>query len=568
MRFVLLGVLLALVVSPSSLRAEALDPFEGLNAIETGASSASAGIDPASLPSWDALAPSSRAVAELRTVLDDAGFEGLNPATRSSYAELPAAAQARMVAALRSGAGRLAVDPGATGDARTFARDVAGALEGVGTTEGDLAAAFPAVLVWLDGFPGAELPDAEAATGDEMPSGGFLSRLIGATQRQLAEHTAKILAKLTPPSRGVVSSREHPSKDPFTFPRDHGAHPSVCEWWYWNGHFGTTPGSPSYGFELCFFKALEGVFVCHVAVTDEAGQTFEYQRFYSLPIDGRAKKGGLDLRCRMRDLAITRPDLVSWAKGLDASATNDHAHAVHGEVGSYVFDFDLASTGKAPLPINGDGIIDMPEGGDSWYYSLTRLALTGTLKVKGADGKLVTKKVTGQAWMDHQWGQFIVLKRGWDWYSFQMEDGSEYNLFAMRKDLSLLGRYGVPSAATFGNSVDARGVRRAIGGLATPHHVEVRPLEFWKGRTGIYATSWEVVVRPWNESFLVRARVKDQEVGAKAPDPLPTYWEGSCDVWRRDADGTLVRGLAYIEHMPYPTSLKVQKPLGDWSGVR
>jgi len=387
-------------------------------------------------------------------------------------------------------------------------------------------------------------------------------------QKFLAEQARRILQRLKPPAHRATTSRVHATDDPFTFPHDHGAHRSVCEWWYWNGHFTTDDGARSYGFELCFFKALEGVKVCHVALTDETNQTFEYERFYCLPIDGRAARGKLDLRFRKRDLVICRRDPVCWASGHDASSANKHAHVIHGEVGNITFEFDLASMGKAPLPINGDGIIDMPEGGNSWYYSLTKLNLKGTLTLADSDGSEVSSAVSGQAWMDHQWGKFYVLRRGWDWFSFQMDDDSEYNLFAMRRGISARVRYGVPSAETYANTIDANECHRHVGGLATPHNVEVRPLVLWQGKTGRFATCWEVIVHPWGESFLVRARVDDQEVGSGPLDPLATYWEGSCDVWRRNANGELVRGLAYIEHMPYPDEFEAVSPLGDWSDAR
>jgi len=403
-----------------------------------------------------------------------------------------------------------------------------------------------------------EKPRDEALKEDPMADDQ--DALAARAQRQLERHRLG--------TSGSTAGRVHRQTDPFTFPKDHGGHASVCEWWYWNGHFGTAAGRPTYGFELCFFKALEGVLVCHVAVTDVANQQFHYDRYFCTLLDGRIKRDQLDMRFRRRDLKLLQRDRVNWAKGVDAAAANRHAHVIHGEVGPAVFEFQLAlADGKVPLPINGDGIIDMPEGGDSWYYSLTRLALQGSFQCKGPDGTTTKQQVVGQAWMDHQWGQFYVLHQGWDWYSFQMDDGSEYNLFAMRRNVSPMVRYGEPSAQTFANAVDARGRRRHAGGLATPHHVEVRPLEFWKGRTGTFAAQWEVVVHPWNERFLVRARAKNQEVGAKIPDPLPTYWEGGCDVWRRNADGSLTRGLSYVEHMPYPSSFKVMQPTGDWSDI-
>ena len=42
-------------------------------------------------------------------------------------------------------------------------------------------------------------------------------------------------------------------------------------------------------------------------------------------------------------------------------------------------------------------------------------------------------QVTGQAWFDHQWGNFISLAGfGWDWFSIQLDNRTEYMLYVIR----------------------------------------------------------------------------------------------------------------------------------------
>src|SRR5260370_29038602 len=42
-------------------------------------------------------------------------------------------------------------------------------------------------------------------------------------------------------------------------------------------------------------------------------------------------------------------------------------------------------------------------------------------------------QVTGEAWMDHQWGNFLTLGgAGWDWFSMQMNDTTEMMLYLIR----------------------------------------------------------------------------------------------------------------------------------------
>ena len=47
------------------------------------------------------------------------------------------------------------------------------------------------------------------------------------------------------------------------------------------------------------------------------------------------------------------------------------------------------------------------------------MRVSGTL---GGDGG-PPMQVAGQAWMDHQWGNFVVAGGGgWDWFSLQLDD--------------------------------------------------------------------------------------------------------------------------------------------------
>ena len=48
------------------------------------------------------------------------------------------------------------------------------------------------------------------------------------------------------------------------------------------------------------------------------------------------------------------------------------------------------------------------------------MAAAGTLTVGG-----VTRSGSGTAWMDHQWGNFVVGGGGWDWHAYQLDDGTE-----------------------------------------------------------------------------------------------------------------------------------------------
>ena len=68
-----------------------------------------------------------------------------------------------------------------------------------------------------------------------------------------------------------------------------------------------------------------------------------------------------------------------------------------------------------------------PEAGQaSYYYSFTRLQTTGSVAIGGK-----RFNVQGYSWMDHEFSTSVLSEDqvGWDWFSIQMEDGSEVNGF-------------------------------------------------------------------------------------------------------------------------------------------
>ena len=70
--------------------------------------------------------------------------------------------------------------------------------------------------------------------------------------------------------------------------------------------------------------------------------------------------------------------------------------------------------------------------------------------------------VSGVAWMDHQWGNFVVAMRGgWDWYSLQFDDSTELMLYVLRAATG-------ETTAVYGTYVQADGQVRDLAGR---HHL-------------------------------------------------------------------------------------------------
>ena len=310
----------------------------------------------------------------------------------------------------------------------------------------------------------------------------------------------------------------------FDFPKDHGKHLRLAEWWYFHGHMYGEDGSP-YGYELVFFKVLPCIYFCHIALTDERGQKFQYSRTFNKPWNVKIKKNAMDVKYG-----------PCWAK-----FTSDTSMSLHAEFSNVSFDLDMVQLKKA-LPIDHDGVIDMPEGIDSYYYSLTRNDHVGTLTIAGK-----SFKVTGQSWMDHQWGNFYCLKWRWDWFALQMSDGSEYCIYRSRTPRDVVDECGAS-------------IRLADGSRDYSNNAKMEVLQWWESpKTGNhYATKWRLILPHRNESFLVEAVLVPQELPPQwFLDKLPPYWEGRCRVVR-EQDG--VEGVAYCEQFPYNGPSFTEKP--------
>lgn len=369
--------------------------------------------------------------------------------------------------------------------------------------------ALQAYLDW--GRSQAEyFPGSRDAVGQQL-----ISSLRARSSARSNQQIAAIEAMLRSPAKTLTKA----GYQPINFSLDQGVHRNkLAEWWYYTGHL-NTPENTAYGYEICYFRVAPVINFAHIAVTDEKNQRFTYERNYYKPSNVSFAQGKAQIRY-----------------GTVASdQTGPLAYSVNVPVGGkYQLNLQMQAE-KEPLIINGNGLIDMPEGIDSYYYSLTRLKTSGTISV---DGKTIP--VTGQSWMDHQWGHFVALRIGWDWFSFQMEDGSEYNLFGFRKrNGEKLERY-----------VNALAGTQPIHGKG----FGIERLQWWRSpKTGKnYVTKWRVTLPQTREVFEVEAAVPDQEVAATSLlDIAPTYWEGRSHIVKIRPDGTRVKGLGYTEHFDY-----------------
>jgi len=209
-----------------------------------------------------------------------------------------------------------------------------------------------------------------------------------------------------------------------------------------------------------------------------------------------------------------------------------------GSAGGLGVDLSLTSSKPAALH-DADGWLDFGAGGSSYYYSRTKMDAQGTITV-GEE----TLSVTGEAWFDHQWGDFIsVGGGGWDWFAVNLEDNWDLTL-------SLVRDADGSDALVYGTLVPPAGLARNLPRDA----FTVDVTGHWRSeRTGTeYPAGWRITIPRERLEIDLAPTVADQELDTRATTGV-VYWEGSQRVLAT-RDGQPVGGEAYVELTGYGDS--------------
>ncbi len=316
---------------------------------------------------------------------------------------------------------------------------------------------------------------------------------------------------------------------PVRFPQDEAPHRNLTEWWYYTGHLsGQDSGGKRhrYGFEFVIFQNLRGdfppVYAAHFAIADITAGAFRYdQRLMQEPravIPDGVSTDGFHLA------------LGDWMmQGLNG---HDRLQA---SMPDYQIALDLQAK-KPPVLHGGNGLITYGLVGFSYYYSRTRMPLTGVVSDHGA-----AVQVTGLAWMDHQWGDFLSLVGGgWDWYSIQLADESEVMMYFIRDPAGKV-------AATYATYVDPTGKERVLA----QDDFTSQALGSWVSPAthATYPSGWRVIITSLKLSLTLRPELRDQELVTTASTGV-AYWEGAVAVQGQKA-GRPISGSGYVELTGY-----------------
>ena len=361
------------------------------------------------------------------------------------------------------------------------------------------------------------------------------------------------------PAPGIVASRlsavaaASGNEDPrwqrvtgpraFSFPQDHGPHPAYqTEWWYYTGNLLAEDGR-EFGFQLTFFRrgldpepprrssrwATRDIYMAHFTVSDLAGERFYAAERFSRDGAGLAGAQGNPYRVWLGEWQATGSGPQSMSMRLQAR---------HEEV---AIDLRLEST--KPPTLQGDrgySVKGQDAGNASYYYSLTRMATTGTVAI-GAK----TYRITGgTSWMDHEWGTSRLEAGGvgWDWFGLQLSDGREITWGQLRR------ADGTITPESFGTVTAADGSTTRLGA----QDVTLDVVQHWTSpRSGArYPTGWRLRIPKAGLDLRIKPRMADQEL------PLSiTYWEGAVAI-EGQSGSVPVSGRGYVELTGYLESEK------------
>lgn len=303
-------------------------------------------------------------------------------------------------------------------------------------------------------------------------------------------------------------------------PGDEGAHLTPIEWWYFNG-FLTDDTGAEYSFHYVTFQSVlpNGLTprLLQLSWADHGEEVYLTDERPALPM----------LEATEGDFAFQVDD---WSM-----AGNGTEYSMAFNTGRYAVELQAVSTKPATLH-QGKGLVDLGRAGESYYYSRTRLTTTGTLTAGQEQ-----RKLSGMAWMDHQWGDFSTAPVGWDWMSLQLNDGSDLMVSLVWDSTDR------QPIVSYGTYVPANGEPRNVPG----DDISLNATGDWTSAvTGTtYPMGWELAVKSLGLGLTLTPALLDSEFQGSKFVP-PAYWEGAVAA-AGSVNGQRVSGKGFVELVGY-----------------
>lgn len=305
------------------------------------------------------------------------------------------------------------------------------------------------------------------------------------------------------------------------FPKDSFPHKSIIEWWYFNGQLYDKMGN-RYSFMNCLFKTDPRKTSIPIVEKIPAKEVFFSHSLFT-------NHGSKKVDAHTNPVSIVSKDSFKQ-KGLFINYLNPSVTGyINNEIietGKFTYklknqDLDLTIIAKKrPFLHNGAGHFDI-RSRKVFYYSLTNMSAKGIVRV---NGKQI--KVSGKAWMDHEWSSFAGEKN-WNWFSIQLNNNTEI----MIQDYN-----------------DRENTYVGINYSQQKHEfasdIKLMPLKFWESKiTGAkYPVKWEILVPSKNISLIAKAPLSKHEIIFGSLN----YWEGPINV-AGTVNGKKVEGCGFME---------------------
>jgi predicted secreted hydrolase len=356
---------------------------------------------------------------------------------------------------------------------------------------------------------------------------------------QEAEIVSALEVQATPAAAEGFTQASGPIE--ISFPADHGPHPDYqTEWWYYTGNLNSSDGQ-HFGFQLTFFRrallptnqapdrlsdwSASQVYMAHFALTDPASQ-----QFYS---SERLERGAAGLAGAQAD-----PFQV-WLGDWQVELTGQDTYRLVAASDEVAIDLSLKDI-KGPILQGENGYSQKgPDPGNASYYvSQPRLDTQGTIRVGQEQ-----YSVSGWSWMDHEWSTSALSadQVGWDWFSIQLDNGSELMVFQIRKEDGSIDPF---SSGTIINP-DGSTI------LLAKDDFSIEVTDTWKSpRTqAVYPAGWRVIVPGAGIELTLEPHLADQELNVSFD-----YWEGAVKA-QGEWGGLAVNGNGYVEMTGYVQSM-------------
>ncbi len=342
----------------------------------------------------------------------------------------------------------------------------------------------------------------------------------------------------------------NPDGSLISFPLDEGRHPAESiEWWYTAGHLSGDNTGTSYSFMLTYFYfpayGFDGFRILNVTneetgdfYSETAAVNYDTMAEDSLNIQATTMGGNSEF----------------WYNktGID-DAIIPFEYTLSAESGQNVLNLTYDSA-KPPLILGDNGYFEQGENSYTYYYSLTKSVVEGTLDING-----MTEPVNGTAWIDRQYGTFNPLtEEKYEWFFIQLSNDMDiniYNLFTPDRRL--------PDTATYKHmSVYVDTLTQY-----TSHDFEIERLAFnyMPDSVMCYSGKWRFTSTANNIDLIITTNHNNSEI------QLPfRFFEGSTHVMGT-VNGEEVTGIGFAEllHSYEEPELFITYPSTDrWTASR